>query len=406
MQFKTPVEKKIDLVMKMGRALHINGVTAQGLEQALTNISEKLGLSSEFFATPTVLMASFDTTEGVKQSILRVNPAGADVGKMEALDRLGDDIIAGNINVDAALEKLTKINNYPRLYPACVEIAAYAIAGAATSVLIGGGLKELLVSLVCGALVGMVCEISLHFKKLANSYEFLAALLISLFQGILYFFLTEFSIEIVTVASLIVLLPGMSLTLSMTELATNNLNAGTSRLMHAILTFFKLGFGFAFGISLMQLLTKIEFSQVLPSALPSYSIYIAMFVITLAFNILFRGRLTKYYWMLLASSVSFFSSQLSAVFIGPDLASFVAGFLVGILANAYARLIKKPAAVILMPGVIMLVPGAVGFRGLNFLVQKNALEGVNTTFEMFMVAIAIVSGLLVANILLQPKRSL
>ena len=59
-----------------------------------------------------------------------------------------------------------------------------------------------------------------------------------------------------------------------------------------------------------------------------------------------------------------------------------------------------------MPGLILLVPGSIGFRGLSFLVEKNTLAGIETTFQMFMIAVALVGGLLLASILVSPKRSL
>jgi len=40
------------------------------------------------------------------------------------------------------------------------------------------------------------------------------------------------------------------------------------------------------------------------------------------------------------------------------------------------------------------------------LVEKNTLAGIETTFQMFMIAVALVGGLLLASILVSPKRSL
>jgi uncharacterized membrane protein YjjB (DUF3815 family) len=91
---------------------------------------------------------------------------------------------------------------------------------------------------------------------------------------------------------------------------------------------------------------------------------------------------------------------------GSDLGAFIGGLAVGLFANFYARFRKHPAALISMPGLILLVPGSIGFRGIASLVHKDTLAGISATFDMFMIAIALVSGLLLANIFLPPKRSL
>jgi len=56
--------------------------------------------------------------------------------------------------------------------------------------------------------------------------------------------------------------------------------------------------------------------------------------------------------------------------------------------------------------VLLLVPGSMGFRGMESLLDRDTLTGVETVFAMFVVAIAIVAGLLIANALVQPRRSL
>jgi uncharacterized membrane protein YjjB (DUF3815 family) len=59
-----------------------------------------------------------------------------------------------------------------------------------------------------------------------------------------------------------------------------------------------------------------------------------------------------------------------------------------------------------VPAVLLLVPGSLGFAGMSELLGKNTLSGVETLFAMFVVAIAIVAGLLVSAAIVPPRRSL
>jgi uncharacterized membrane protein YjjB (DUF3815 family) len=54
--------------------------------------------------------------------------------------------------------------------------------------------------------------------------------------------------------------------------------------------------------------------------------------------------------------------------------------------------------------MILLVPGSLGFRGISSLLDRDTLTGIETTFAMFVVAMAIVAGLLIANAAVSPRR--
>tara|TARA_B100000795_G_scaffold219674_1_gene174043 strand:- start:264 stop:449 length:186 start_codon:yes stop_codon:yes gene_type:complete len=58
----------------------------------------------------------------------------------------------------------------------------------------------------------------------------------------------------------------------------------------------------------------------------------------------------------------------------------------------------------LMPGIILLVPGSVGFQSLSLLVEKNILAGLDTAFMMSFVAVALVTGLLLASLIVPPRK--
>jgi uncharacterized membrane protein YjjB (DUF3815 family) len=134
--------------------------------------------------------------------------------------------------------------------------------------------------------------------------------------------------------------------------------------------------------------------------------WLALPLAAVGFMILFRAKTKDYFWILGACLIAYFSAYFTTKYLSPELSPFVGGFLVGLAANLYARFMKHPAAMISMPGLILLVPGSIGFRGLSMLVEKNTLLGIDTTVQMFMIAVALVAGLLLASILIMPKRSL
>jgi uncharacterized membrane protein YjjP (DUF1212 family) len=400
-------KKRVRLAVAIGKELHKNGAAAHSLESALKDICDVLEIEGQFFATPTVLMASFKSGDKERQQISRVKPGTVDLERMSQLDALGDKIINKELDIDQTFVELERIVSQKPLYRPSIEIFAYALVSGSASVFFGASLVEVLVATILGFIVGITWDFCSKENQTNQIFEFLAAFIVSTCACILYTFSPNFSIQVSTLASLIVLVPGLTLTIAMTELATENLAAGTARLMQAILTFFKLGFGVALGSNLIRLFTdKINVVTVRVGELDPNAVWIALFTAAIAFTILFKATTRNFVWVLLAGVVGFFSTKLAAGIIGVDLGAFVGGLSVGITANLYAKFTKHPALTITMPGLILLVPGSIGFKGLSFLVEKNTLAGIDTTFEMFLIAIALVSGLLLANLIVSPKRSL
>jgi uncharacterized membrane protein YjjB (DUF3815 family) len=59
--------------------------------------------------------------------------------------------------------------------------------------------------------------------------------------------------------------------------------------------------------------------------------------------------------------------------------------------------------VTLVPGLLLLVPGSIGFSSLTSLLDRQTLSGVEAAFRMTLVATSLVTGLLLSNVLVQPR---
>jgi len=59
-----------------------------------------------------------------------------------------------------------------------------------------------------------------------------------------------------------------------------------------------------------------------------------------------------------------------------------------------------------MPAILLLVPGSLGYRSLMAFIEQDKMVGLEFAFGTVLIAIAIVGGLLVSNLLAPPRRSL
>jgi len=99
------------------------------------------------------------------------------------------------------------------------------------------------------------------------------------------------------------------------------------------------------------------------------------------------------------------SSKLGGAWFDPELAAFMGALTVGLASNLYALLLDRPAQVTLVPGVLLLVPGSLGFRSVSSLLEREVITGVETAFQMVLIATALVAGLLVANVAVPRRKS-
>jgi uncharacterized membrane protein YjjB (DUF3815 family) len=267
-----------------------------------------------------------------------------------------------------------------------------------------GGLLDVAVAGGVGLLIGTLSLVMQRSTAQARVFELVGAFVAAFVGGLTAAWLPGVSSSVVTVAGLLLLLPGMTLTVAMTELATRNLMSGTARLMAAIIVLLELALGVALGEAAARALVDVP--EVAPDALPRWAEWIAIGVSALAMVVVVRARTRAAPWIALATLTGFFGARAGIDVLGPQMGVLLGSLALGVLVNLYARWRDQPAQVVLVPATLLLVPGSLGFRGISSLLHQQTLSGVETTFGMFVVATAIVAGLLVANAVLSPRRVL
>ena len=89
-----------------------------------------------------------------------------------------------------------------------------------------------------------------------------------------------------------------------------------------------------------------------------------------------------------------------------EITEFFGALLVGLGSSVFARVFDRPAAVTQVPGIMLLVPGSIGLRSVAHIVDNQTLSGVDAAFQMVLVGTAIVTGLLVSNVIVSPRKIL
>lgn len=406
----------IEFVLRLARALHRYGTPAHRLEEALLECCRRLGVRAEVFTTPTTIIMSFGEPAELRTRMMRVEGGELDMEKLARVDALADDVASFRLTPTEGVRELAAIlAARPRFGRVLSTLAAGWTAGA-LAVFIGGSLADVGVAAFVGLLVGLLAQVAQRSTDQARVFELVGAAFTAFTASIASSLWSAITPSIVTVSALLILLPGLSLTVAMTELATRNLMSGTSRLMSAVIVLLELVVGVAIGEKVATALVTVH--QAVPVPLPEWSRWAALGVSALGVAIVVQAQPRAFGWIIAACVLSYLGtlagtawlaggatdSKLSAL--GAQLGVLVGALALGVLANLYARLLDRPAQVVAVPAMLLLVPGSMGFRGMASLLDRDTLTGVESVFAMFVVALAIVAGLLIANAVVSPRRSL
>ncbi len=382
------------LILELARSLHACGSPAYEIDQRMEQVAASLGRSATFFSTPTALFVTFNDDGDQNTRLLRVYPGETNLRRYAELFELQSAIQDQGLQPQQAWDRLQQINATPDGYAKTVEIAAYGIVGACVAVLVGGNTTVVVASGMIGLIVGGLVIGLTALRLQSHLINVIAGFVASAIACSIQVFIGSSNFELTALSSLIVLVPGLSLTISINELATQNLASGSARIAGAFTSLLTMVFGVYMGHGLVGAFHVVPMSvaPVPPSMLESW---VVMVPTGLCFAVLFRTRYRDIPWLLLATLVAYGTLRLAVEFFSSFAAVWIASVVAGIASHCITSRLRLPSAVMLMPALILLVPGSIGFSGMAQIMLRDDLpSGIRLVTTAVLTAVAIVAGLL------------
>ena len=407
-------EARANFVAELSRRLHAYGTTAQRIEGAVAGVARRLGLDCEVWSNPTGLILSFaDPVRGQHNGITRVirlEPGEQNLGRLAATDAIAEDVLAGRLDPADGLAALMALDRPPSRRAQGLAAFSFGLSAASVAALLGAGWADVATSGVIGLVIGVMYVLAAGRPRLSEALEAIAALVATLLAAAVATWIAPLSLKTVIVASLIVLMPGLMLTNAVSELSSQQLVSGTARFAGALMILMKLTFGTVAAMQVVGLLGWVP-QEAVPQPLSPLAELAALLVAAYAFAVLFQAARRDYPLVMGAVLLGYALTRLGGEWLG--LASgnfaggaFFAGMGVAAISNVYGRWANRPGALIRVPGIILLVPGSVGFRSLNFVMERDVFLGLDTAFALLSALIALVAGLLFGNLLAPSRRNL
>ena len=395
---------EIEFLMELGRSLLAYGMPAHRFEETLGGVAATLGLEAQFFALPTGFLAWLRSGTLQQSLFLRADPGATDLDKLTTLQEITDRVAAGALEVGAASRLLREALASRPLWGWRATLLATAVSSGAFAVFFQASLRDAVAALCLGGTLGALFAAASGRSRLERLLPVLGATLVSALAVLLARLGFGTSTPIVTLAGLIILVPGLGVVVAMNELATGHLVSGSSRLVGTGMVFLQLAFGTALGQRIGASWIATRIAEAPP--LPGWTLYLALLVVPPATLVLFQARRRDLGWVALACWLAFGGARAGTAFLGPEFGAGAGAWLLGVGANLYARFLGRPALVPLLPGLLLLVPGSLGYRSLGYLARGDTLAGIDAAVEMVFIAVSLLVGLLLSRATVEPQRPL
>jgi len=396
--------KPIGFLLRLSKALHTYGLPAYELEQTMNGCAEAMGYGIQCMSLPTSVSLTILPPDGEpKTYLIRISPGEVNIDRLRKTTQVAQHVINGELNSEEGANRLKKIAATEPDYSSWIIVLAFGVVSACIARIFSGGVNEMIFSGLIGIMVGMIAVASKTRPMLDHLLPTICAFVATFMTLFInHWFHIEIITSVVIISGLIILLPGLSLTIALAELATQNLVSGTARLSGTVTVFIQLAFGSALAVELSKRLGFV-ISEAAVMPVEPWSVWLAAGIASLALVPLFSARVKDFGWFLLAALSAFTTVHFATDAFGPSLGAFIGAITVGIIAKLVTRFFDIPGAMIMMPGFIILVPGTVGFRSILALVEKDVLAGVETAFEVAVIGISLVAGFLLSSLVPLPK---
>ena len=400
-------KQKRRFIISLGKALHKFGTNSFRSEAHLQNVAQFLDIKASFIITPVSLtFILIDEELNEHNYIVRVKPGDLDLGSLARTDELVNELSSGQRTLDEAIERLEEIYEKPSPYSRLITFLAFGASSGAFAMIMHTSWNDVFWATLLGFIVCLFVFWSERSKRVTEMLEPLSALVVALLATAITNLDPHINMPLVILSAIIAFIPGLALTLGLSELAARHLISGTARIMDAIMVLFKLYFGAALGIAIGSLFWGLgDFVQ--PQITPDWTSWAAVTILSISLVVLFQVRPKDAIWGVFSGYVAFGATLLATPYLGVAMGAFAGAFALGVYSNLYARLMNLPSSIVMLLGLVVLVPGSKVYIGLSSAVSCiNVINASDIGSQTFLIFMSLVAGLIFANVAVRSRKTL
>ncbi|MFD2159614.1 threonine/serine exporter ThrE family protein [Rubritalea tangerina] len=398
-------------VSEVGLSLHACGATSQRIERHLKSLCALLEVHGTFLSTPTSFTFCYCLDDPTEQrvQIERIEPSDGDLGRLEIIDALVNRFESHELDFEEMCVAFRALDPQQSYYGKWMQAVAWGVLSVSFAGLFTVVLSDCIAAGGISLLVFLLAQIGGKSQRLEPVIEIIVSIVAGVCAAVLGWMGFVMNVPLVVLSSVIAFIPGLSLTVALSEIAERALVSGTSKLVHALMGLCKLYVGALLGVGVISIILPLSgaFETEGVMLLPEWKTMPLVVFLSLSLTLIFNIRPKLAAWCLAASLLGFSTAQWASGNLGVAAGMFLGAFVVGTFSNGFANRTNRPASIVLTQGLIVLVPGSASYMVLDsWITGQNMLGKVTSMHEAFLTFISLVIGLLLANAILPSRKAL
>ena len=381
-------------IITLGRKAQSCGVSSFRLHSYLKRVSEALGLQADFIITPSYIHFVFQRPGQPQLShFVSADAAAFDMVKLTRISSLVDRVAAGDLELAEAEVALEDIGQTPPVFGKWPVGLGYVLSGVGFALLLSASWMDVMIAALLSVVVYGLVLLSGRLGWLANALEFTSALVAGILANVLAWFLPGSNAFTTTLCGVIVLIPGWGLTVGLAEITVNMIASGLQRLVNAVLTTIKLYIGAMIGTWIVSGFLSIPSAAEVADK-PDFWPWIAVAGLMVGLSMVFQVSRSDLIWTVIGGLLAYWGVVIGLQF-GYWQGSFIGAMMLGVFAYLYGWRSRRPSSIVMLTGIMILVPGAASYMGLYAGHDGSAAEVAAAQWRVFVIAMAIIAGLIV-----------
>lgn len=231
-----PCETAAGLSFKMGEALLRNGAEIFRVQETMERVARAYNVEEYdvYVLSNAIFANAVENGERIESKLKFVPGSTVHLGRVDAINQLSREIVAGKYTVSEAAARLKEITAIPYTSPLML-ILSCGVGSACFSYLFGGNVWDAAAALLCG----FVLQIFLNILDKHQVSKFITNLassaLVALCAVLLFSFGLGNDLDKIIIGSIIRLVPGIALTTSIRDFLGGDYLSGTIRMIDAFL---------------------------------------------------------------------------------------------------------------------------------------------------------------------------
>ena len=237
-------DKVIDVVLIAGRILLESGAETYRVEDTMNRIAASYGLDDTYsFVTSTAIIFSLNNRTNTR--LIRIRERTTDLEKIALTKSLSRKIASKQLDIDEAKSELIHLHHASLQFSSITKFFAAAIACGFFLFMFGGVMHDFIYAILAGAGAFLTFDFVQRFIQIKFFSEFISAAVVITIAAFFTHIGWAQNQDIITIAGVMPLVPGILITNAIRDLMAGELLAGMSRGVEAALTSFAIGAGVA-----------------------------------------------------------------------------------------------------------------------------------------------------------------